>query len=520
MRSWDTARRIKVSLLVILVVAATTAGGLGTALDEVGRNAINVTGRNLSGPSLARSAVDGQSEPSADELLELSAAGVADPLRVSNADPQAGDAELAAAAEQSLSVAEDSAIDPETQPEATPVAPVVSDSSSDDRAAATPVEPAPRSTIAPTTTRPRVTTTTTRPTTTTRRPQTTTTRPRATTTTAPPTTAAPATPGVVQVSGGVANGGGFSNTPINDAIASAKAGPRFEFSGGNHPPIKVFGAQGSQGNPIVITAADPGNRPTFIDNSYSGRAGIQFSDSSNVTISNVNVRKSMWGVRLEASSAILVDSVSVDDIGQEGIRVVNRSSYVTIQNSTVKNTGRRTGTAPDGQSYSLFGEGIYLGTGRGDSGDEVHHVTIRNNEISHTNTEAIDIKDPVRDVEISNNHIHDIRTGTSGAVVVHITTDYSAANPNIRITNNTISNITTDSGHRDGVAIAVGSSVDIIGNTISNTQHYSIRVEDGGPDGGRIKVNIRDNQFSNVGNASLWQSDAKATVNASNNSGF
>jgi len=292
------------------------------------------------------------------------------------------------------------------------------------------------------------------------------------------------------VSNGVANGGGFSNTPVNDAIARAKPGARFEFAGGNHGTIKVSGARGAQGNPIVLTAADSGNRPTFTDNSYTGRAGIELSGSSNVTISNINIRKVMWGIRLEGSSGILIDNVRVEDIGQEGIRVMQRSSYVTIQNSTIKTTGRRTGTAPDGQSYSLFGEGIYLGTGK-DSSDEVHHITIKNNDISNTKTEAIDVKQPVHNVTITGNTIHDIRTGTSGAVVVHIEKDYSASNPNIKVSYNTIKNISTNSGFRDGVGIVVGSSAEVIGNNISNTQHYAIRVEDEGSQGNRITVNIR-----------------------------
>gem|GEM_PF-5768381 len=316
---------------------------------------------------------------------------------------------------------------------------------------------------------------------------TTTARPTTTTTSAPTTTRAP---GTVRVSNGVANGGGFSNTPVNDAIARAKPGARFEFAGGNHGTIKVSGARGAQGNPIVLTAADSGNRPTFTDNSYTGRAGIELSGSSNVTISNINIRKVMWGIRLEGSSGILIDNVRVEDIGQEGIRVMQRSSYVTIQNSTIKTTGRRTGTAPDGQSYSLFGEGIYLGTGK-DSSDEVHHITIKNNDISNTKTEAIDVKQPVHNVTITGNTIHDIRTGTSGAVVVHIEKDYSASNPNIKVSYNTIKNISTNSGFRDGVGIVVGSSAEVIGNNISNTQHYAIRVEDEGSQGNRITVNIR-----------------------------
>ena len=325
---------------------------------------------------------------------------------------------------------------------------------------------------------------------------------------------------VVHVStNGRANGGGFTNARIQNALRQAPAGTAFEFAPGEHQPIRVSNLRGDRDHPIVITAADKNNPPTFTDNSYAGRAGIHLSDSANVTISNIVVRRAMWGIRIDdASVGIHIDAVTIDDIGQEAIRVAERSSYVTISNSTIKNTGRRPGTTDDGTPFSLFGEGIYLGTGK-DNRDEVHHITIEGNTISRTTTEAIDIKQPVRDVVVANNTIRDIRTGTSGAIAIHIERDFAATNPNIRISGNTIANISTNSGSRDGVGIVVGSSVDIIGNTIRNTQHYGVRIDDNGSKGHLITANVRDNTISNAGIRAVHQSGDKATVNAANNRG-
>lgn len=322
---------------------------------------------------------------------------------------------------------------------------------------------------------------------------------------------------VVHVStNGRANGAGFSNTRIHDALLRAKPGTAFEFAPGEHKTIKVSGLRGNPGNPITITAADRNNRPTFIDHSYSGRASIELIEAKHVTISHVNVSESMWGLRIKGSSGIAIDNVVVDDIGQEGIRVLQGSSYVTISNSTIKNTGRRPGHDDDGEPFSLYGEGIYLGTGS-DSTDEVHHITIDRNNISRTTAEAIDIKRPVRDVSITNNTIRNIRTATSGAIAIHVEKNYSASKPNIAVNFNTISNISTSSRHRDGVGVVVGSSADVIGNQISNTQHYAVRIDDGGAQGRRMTVNVRDNRFSNSGIRGLSQSNGKAKVNTSNN---
>lgn len=324
---------------------------------------------------------------------------------------------------------------------------------------------------------------------------------------------------VVQVStNGRANGSGFNNTPIRDALSRAKAGTEFQFAPGEHKTIKVSDLRGEPGNPITITAADDNNRPTFTDHSYSGRAGIELIGARNVTISKVDVGNAMWGIRIKGSSGITIDDVVIDDIGQEGIRVLQGSSHVTISTSTITNTGRRPGEDDRGKPYSLFGEGIYLGTGS-DPSDEVHHITIDRNEISRTTAEAIDIKRPVRDVAITNNTIRDIRTASSGAIAIHVVKDYSASNPNIAVNFNTISNVSTSSRHRDGVGIVVGSSADVIGNQISNTKHYAIRIDDGGPQGHRMTVNVRDNTFSDSGIRGLFQSSRKAKVNASNNRG-
>jgi hypothetical protein len=571
-------RRIAISLVVVVVVAGTTAGGLAGAFGDLGRSVVSVTGRTLAEPGMSRSVVeldDGSfgselkpahvaqplsvasptTEPSVNEetgeARQLNeplddAAEVGDSLptaptandrsapptsKLRDVEFQGGSADSAGKLISHVTVPKRALVQLATAAEPTPVpgpSPTDATRSGIPSIFGQPTFPNTPSTATPTTAVPTTAArTTAAPTTaarttaapTTAAPTTAAPTTAAPTTRPPATTAAPASAKTVRVStNGTATGAGFNNTPVEDALKRARAGMVFEFAAGEHKALHLSGVNGASGNPIVLTAADRNNRPIFTDNSYTKRAAIEVSGSSNVSMSYLDARRSMWGVRIEGSSGIVVEAVRVTDIGQEGIRVTQRSSWVTIRNSVISSTGRRSGTASDGQSYSLFGEGIYLGSGQ-DSSDEVHHVVISGNDISGTGTEAIDVKRPVHDVEITNNVIHDIRTGTSGAVVVHANKDYSASSPNIRIRNNRISNITTSSGHRDGVAIVVGSSVDIVGNTISNTAHYGVRIEDAGSKGSSITVNIRDNSFSSVGMDAIWQSGGKAKVNSSNNAG-
>lgn len=340
------------------------------------------------------------------------------------------------------------------------------------------------------------------------------------TTTQPTTTVAPRS-GVLAVSVGTdgrANGAGFVDTPVHEALDRAAPGTVFEFAPGTHRPLQISGASGTSSAPIIVTAEDPNNPPVFSSGSYTDRAGISVANSSHTEISSVEVTHSLWGVRIDTSTGILVDRTNVTDIGQEGIRVLNGSNGVTISNSRITGTGNRRGTHSDGQPYSLFGEGIYLGTGQNNQ-DQVRNVRIIGNDISNTGTEAIDVKRPVRDVTISGNRIYDIETGTSGAIAVHIDKSWSDPSPNISIRNNTITDITTSTPYRDGNAIAVGSTVEITGNTIRNTEHYGIRIEDEGSVGAQMTVHVSNNTFSSTGSGPIWRSDGRSRLVENDNSG-
>ena len=130
------------------------------------------------------------------------------------------------------------------------------------------------------------------------------------------------------------------------------------------------------------------------------------------------------------------------------------------------------------------------------------------------------MKVPVSDVEIRNNTITDIHTDTSGAIVVHVESGFSAADANIVISGNQISNVTTGSNYRDGVAIVLGSSAVVSGNTITGMQHFGVRIEDAGPQGGNIVATIEDNSFESIGIEPVWQASNQATVRLSGNSGL
>ena len=513
-------RGATISLLVIISVAATTAGGFAVSVGQPARLAVDSIGEEL-----ARSLGSGEVErpPGAKAVSDSAAAselvgeaGVAPLLSPgsarSDADVNEAQPEAIAAADSAPSEVSDPDTEPTSELVEVPtqernVAQTADSSVSPPTTAAVvsePVEARPsqpaqedQEDSAPTTRRPSTTTTVVER-------------------SVPDDAVEPdeAVEPVARVStSGTVTGAGFANTPVAQALKSSQPGTVFEFAAGRHDALLI-----EQVRDITITAADPNEPPLFTSDNYARAAGIDISSSSGIEISNVVIQRSLWGIRVQDSTAVTINGVNVSDVGQEGIRIAERSSNVVIRDSRISNTGNRPGSDSSGRSYSHFGEGIYVGTGRGDS-DTVSNVRIIGNHISATTAEAIDIKVPVRDVEIRRNTISDVRTAASGAIVVHAEDDFSAVDANIEIKDNRISNISTTSSHRDGVAIVLGSSAEVSGNSISGTQHYGIRVEDSGPQGANITVDIRDNDFASIGLDPVWQASDKATVTLSGNSG-
>lgn len=498
------ARKWLILLSVVLAAGFTTASGLPSTI--VATLEQPVTGRSVKEPAPARSVGESQARiapaQAAVGVTPLLSSEVADdvfPASLDVANQGSGRAlgDVPPSPDDTTTVAPATTTTAAPQNSSTTVAP----STKTDAAASSPV-----AAVAPTTTS---TSTTSAP------------RPVVTaspTTSSTTTTIAPTTEFRVTSDGRI-HGGRLDGRSVADGLRSAQPGDVFLVESGDHQPLSLDGVHGASGDPIEIRAADPSRPPTFTSRDYTEFAGVEVINSSHITIAGIRIRTSLWGVRISASSNIALEALNIGDIGQEGVRIMDRSRWVSVRNSVISNTGNRTGTASNGEPFSAFGEGIYVGTGSGDLRDGVEHITIANNEIYDTSSEAIDIKAPSRYIDVLSNTIRDIRTKTSGAIVVHIQEDYSDASPEITISRNVIRNISTDSGYRDGVAIVIGSSAEIVGNSISNTQHYGIRIEDGGAQGGNIRATIRDNSFSGTGLEAVWQASDRASTTVENNSG-
>ncbi|MGF1597361.1 MAG: hypothetical protein ACFCVK_10615 [Acidimicrobiales bacterium] len=232
------------------------------------------------------------------------------------------------------------------------------------------------------------------------------------------------------------------------------------------------GGDGTAAAPIVITAApgvwiDPGNQ-------NSGAGALDVVAADHIHVVGVRVRNAQFGIRClqcrgAAGAPVRIAGNVVTSTGHAGIHFGGHwdthapSRHGLIEGNTVTSTG---------SSIARYGEGIYLGHGSVEWVDVTSDVVIRNNDISLTGAEGIDVKPGTRNITISGNRIHDLAPIDGGAISAHYVNHTPNPHPyqldQVRIEGNLIWNVNLGgvSGSNDW-AIWVGhGGVDIIGNRI------------------------------------------------------
>lgn len=269
------------------------------------------------------------------------------------------------------------------------------------------------------------------------------------------------------------DGGWSASDPLRTASYAVEVsvpGDTIIIGPGTYEPLAVRGRRD-----LGITAPDGG--VVFTSGTYETGAGVLIEDSESITVEGVQVVESLWGIRVHSSNDIILRGNIVNDIGQEAIHILARSTDVTIEGNSIDRTGRRPGTNGEFE-YRDLGEGIYLGTGGtlpDGSVDVVSGVRIVGNRISNTSAEAIDIKASVEDVIIRNNLIHDIEVHSGGAITIGRgvrTYDADAV-----VEQNAIWNVSTRERWNDGLGIRVSSPATVRHNVIWNAEHFGIKVD-------------------------------------------
>ena len=270
---------------------------------------------------------------------------------------------------------------------------------------------------------------------------------------------------------------------LASALSSAAAGDTIQLASGVYSGTFVGSAIGTAANPIRMV----GSAGTVLQSDTGTGYGFQLLNAQYWTLDGFSVANSGKGIVLDNSNNNVLNHLNVYNIGDEGVHFRTNSSYNTIENSTIYNTGR---TSPG------FGEAIYLGSAVSNWGtytkglaDQSNYNVVLNNRIgANVGAEGVDIKEGTVGGIIQGN-IFD-GSGISGVNSGDSVIDVKGSG--YSITGNTVQNLALSPTLLDafqvhitkdanGVAIPLSGSYNTFyGNTFdAHTNGYGINIQSG-----------------------------------------
>ena len=249
--------------------------------------------------------------------------------------------------------------------------------------------------------------------------------------------------------------GGSQSQPwctINYAVGRARPGDIVYVKNGTYREDVYI--DGKNGGANYITFQNyPGHSPVIRGNGVeSGRNKI--INGSFLRFAGFTITNFQHGIFVEASNNVILQNLTVYDVGQEAVRIRLNSSFVTIQDSTIHDT----------RKWQFNGEGVYIGTSSSQQPnsppyDNTHDILVKNNTIYNTTDECIEAKEGTYNVTIDGNTMHDclldpgITRPHWGAIEVMEHKKYYGSNPNHVIKNNIIRTAKTGIGVHTGATV-------------------------------------------------------------------
>jgi nitrous oxidase accessory protein NosD len=273
-----------------------------------------------------------------------------------------------------------------------------------------------------------------------------------------------------------------SASELEGALSDAAPGDVIVLADGTYSGEFEGTASGTASDPIALC----GGSGAVIDGGGLKKGyAVHLDGASYWTLSGFTVRNSQKGVVLDDTQHSVVQELTVEDIGDEGIHLRANSSDNTVRDNSVTKTGLR---------KPQFGEGIYIGSSESNwcdvsdcQPDKSDRNVVTGNKVFDTAAENVDIKEGTTAGVLSDNSFDG--TGMQGQnhadswVDVKgndwkVTDNTGVHSPldgfqthELRSgwgTGNTFSGNTVDLGNSDGVAFAFRP---VLGNTVSCGNH-------------------------------------------------
>jgi Right handed beta helix region len=219
------------------------------------------------------------------------------------------------------------------------------------------------------------------------------------------TTPASSTPGGTASGGTSAGCGSATGTTVSSAsglraaLKAAVPGSTIVLSAGVYSGHFEGTASGTSADPITLC----GPRSAVLDGG-AVKSGYTFhlQDADWWRVEGFSIEGGQKGVVTDTSDHVLIDGLYVHDIGDEAIHLRDFSSYDTVSDNVIRDTG---------QATSFYGEGIYVGSANknwcrysGCKPDGSNYDIITGNNIADTTAENIDIKEGTVGGLVSGNH--------------------------------------------------------------------------------------------------------------------
>ncbi len=142
-----------------------------------------------------------------------------------------------------------------------------------------------------------------------------------------------------------------SASGLQQALDYAKPGDEIVINDGKYEGnFKIpTTANGTRNNPIVLR----GSSKAILNGSTTNTGYVLHLQASYWVIKNFTITNGLKGIIADGANYNLIDSLTVNTIGEEAIHLRKFSCHNSIQHCIISNTGLKT---PD------YGEGIYLGS--------------------------------------------------------------------------------------------------------------------------------------------------------------
>jgi nitrous oxidase accessory protein NosD len=185
---------------------------------------------------------------------------------------------------------------------------------------------------------------------------------------------------------------------LSQALAEPKAGAVIVLAAGTFEGRFVAKSSGTAEAPITLC----GGRDAVIDGGdIKDGYALHLNAADWWRVIGFTIKGAQKGIVTDHAHHLLLQNLFVHDVGDEGIHLRAFSTDNIVDGNTVRNTGLL---------VAKFGEGIYVGTAHSNwckltecNPDKSDHNVIRNNNVSNTTAENIDIKEGTTAGVIENN---------------------------------------------------------------------------------------------------------------------